>query len=222
MADLFQDTIVGQAIYLASGRKIFNYVEDRQEFVPPPRFMPGAAERLQDEKRARTNSGGSPRGFADRKTVPPVDAEASGLTGEKPQEDLSQGPDPVRSDDSAADEERTLASPNQKERGEAYKEAEQEPGGADQHDKEDDPYLVDWYGPDDTLNPLNWSNFKKAFVTFGLCILTFGVYSGSSIYTPGEMDFAMEMGIGQVPATLGLTLCKLGKFSSLTRPTIRN
>lgn len=39
-----------------------------------------------------------------------------------------------------------------------------------------------------------------------MCVLNFGIYIGSSIYTPGEMDVMEEFGIGEVVATLGLSL----------------
>jgi DHA1 family multidrug resistance protein-like MFS transporter len=143
MKDIFRETVVGQLIYYASGRRLLSYDEDRPGYVPPAPFLP-------EEKRRETQT-----------STEGSDADQATLV----------------------------------ERG--------QPPPADS-----DPYLVDWYGPDDPLNPLSWSNFKKAFVTFGLCILTFGVYTGSSIYSPGEIAFSKEMHIGLVPSTLGLTLCK--------------
>lgn len=48
------------------------------------------------------------------------------------------------------------------------------------------------------------------FVTFEICLLTFSVYIGSAIYTAGELNLMNEFKIGQVPATLGLTLYVAG------------
>jgi DHA1 family multidrug resistance protein-like MFS transporter len=59
-------------------------------------------------------------------------------------------------------------------------------------------------------NPRNWSRPKKFFVTFEICFLTFSVYIGSAIYTPGLMSVMSEFGVAQVPATLGLTLYVAG------------
>ncbi|ETI20214.1 hypothetical protein G647_08248 [Cladophialophora carrionii CBS 160.54] len=73
-----------------------------------------------------------------------------------------------------------------------------------------DPLLVDWYGPDDPENPLNWSSFTKAAVTFQLCFLTFAVYVGSSIYTAGIPSLMEDFQVSQVVATLGLTVFVLG------------
>jgi DHA1 family multidrug resistance protein-like MFS transporter len=47
-------------------------------------------------------------------------------------------------------------------------------------------------------------------VTFEICFLTFSVYIGSAIYTPGLLDVTEVFGVAQVPATLGLTLYVAG------------
>ncbi|KNG51256.1 benomyl/methotrexate resistance protein [Stemphylium lycopersici] len=73
-----------------------------------------------------------------------------------------------------------------------------------------DYHVVDWYGPDDAANPRNWSRTKRYFVTFQICFLTFSVYIGSAIYTPGVMGVMSEFGVAQVPALLGLTLYVAG------------
>ncbi len=48
--------------------------------------------------------------------------------------------------------------------------------------------LVDWYTTDDPANPQNWSLNKKLFVTLVICLYTFAVYTGSAIYTSGELQ----------------------------------
>ncbi|TRM59986.1 major facilitator superfamily domain-containing protein [Schizophyllum amplum] len=60
------------------------------------------------------------------------------------------------------------------------------------------------------ISPLNWSVAKKSFVTFDLCFLTFAVYVGSSIYSPGIDDFAQQFGTSVTVATLGMTLFAFG------------
>ena len=94
-------------------------------------------------------------------------------------------------------------------------------------EKGKDVHVVDWYGPDDAQvclsvfvdrrivltipwNPRNWSRGKRYFVTFEICFLTFSVYIGSAIYTPGLMGVMQQFGVAQVPATLGLTLYVAG------------
>lgn len=55
-------------------------------------------------------------------------------------------------------------------------------------------------------NPQNWPMWKKFFVTFEICLLTFSVYIGSAIFTPGIPTVMQDFGVSQVAATLGLTL----------------
>ena len=75
---------------------------------------------------------------------------------------------------------------------------------------EDDPNLVDWDGPDDPDNPLNWPQWKKLLTTFLLCLMTFAIYIGSAIITPGIPDIAYDYGVSEVAATLSLTMFVIG------------
>ncbi|KAJ4214037.1 hypothetical protein NW759_010563 [Fusarium solani] len=51
---------------------------------------------------------------------------------------------------------------------------------------------------------------RKLLVTVQICILNFGIYIGSSIYTPGELSVMEEFGASEIVATLGLSLFVLG------------
>ncbi|KAF2765031.1 MFS general substrate transporter [Teratosphaeria nubilosa] len=73
-----------------------------------------------------------------------------------------------------------------------------------------DLHIVSWYGPNDPENPQNWSQFKKFFVTFEICLLTTSVYIGSSIYSAGTESVVAIFGVSRVAATLGLTLFVAG------------
>lgn len=55
-----------------------------------------------------------------------------------------------------------------------------------------------------------WSFAKRCFVTFDICFLTFSIYIGSAIYSPGTALIAQQFGISDVAATLGLSLFVLG------------
>lgn len=66
--------------------------------------------------------------------------------------------------------------------------------------------LVDWYSDDDPANPQNWSSLKKALVTLQICLYTFAVYAGSSIYVPGEELIMDRFGVQYFKASLGLAL----------------
>lgn len=57
---------------------------------------------------------------------------------------------------------------------------------------------------------MNWSTGKKFFVTFEICLLTFGVYIGSAIYSPGIMQIESIFHVSEAAATLGLTMFVLG------------
>ncbi|TIA62339.1 putative caffeine resistance protein 5 [Aureobasidium pullulans] len=72
-------------------------------------------------------------------------------------------------------------------------------------EKGKDVNLVDWWGPNDPECPTNWSQGKKFFVTFLICLLTTSIYIGSSIYSAGEQQITMVFGVSTVVATIGLT-----------------
>ncbi|SCV06237.1 LANO_0H25114g1_1 [Lachancea nothofagi CBS 11611] len=75
---------------------------------------------------------------------------------------------------------------------------------------EKDPFLVDWNGPNDTENPLNWGRGKKGLVVFEMMLLTCATYMGASIYTPGQQAIQEEFKVGHVVGTLNLSLYVLG------------
>lgn len=66
--------------------------------------------------------------------------------------------------------------------------------------------LVTWYCPLDPANPQNWSSGKKLFVTAQICVYTFSVYIGSSLYVASIPDVMELFGVGEVTAALGLAL----------------
>ncbi|THC95884.1 hypothetical protein EYZ11_004615 [Aspergillus tanneri] len=79
------------------------------------------------------------------------------------------------------------------------------------------PVVIDWRGLDDTMfvltnlkNPQNWSVTKKLLVSGEIWLLTFAIYIGSAIYTPGIPGVAEQFGVSPVAATLGLTLFVFG------------
>lgn len=63
---------------------------------------------------------------------------------------------------------------------------------------------------DDMQNPQNWSIKKKLAVSSLIWLLTFAIYVGSAIYTPGIPGVSEQFGVSRVAATLGLTLFVLG------------
>jgi DHA1 family multidrug resistance protein-like MFS transporter len=70
--------------------------------------------------------------------------------------------------------------------------------------------LADWYTTDDTANPQNWSQGKKAWSAFLICLYSFIVYAGSSIYVSSTLLVMQRFGVGEFKASLGLALYVLG------------
>ncbi|KAK5712316.1 hypothetical protein LTR15_011895 [Elasticomyces elasticus] len=70
--------------------------------------------------------------------------------------------------------------------------------------------LVGWYTDSDPANPQGWSSKKKVFVSAQMCLYTFTVYTGSSLFVAGELDVGSEFHVGATPAELGLALYVLG------------
>ncbi|CAO1637861.1 unnamed protein product [Parajaminaea phylloscopi] len=208
MLDSFRETICGQIIYRASGRKLLRYREERPDFVVPEHFKSGYKEGLEEKKQRKRALGGNPI------TTPGGDRffdahhdERSILGAQTPGGESTGSSHTAASPEESGDRSKALEENRSGADGEKAKQAGKD--GA-QQEEEKDPYLVDWYGPDDPEHPFNWSLRKKVWVTFNLCFLTFTVYMGSSIVTPGLEQFAMEHGIGLVPASLSISLFVLG------------
>ncbi|CAN9262895.1 unnamed protein product [Alternaria alternata] len=70
--------------------------------------------------------------------------------------------------------------------------------------------LVDWNGPSDASNPQNWPQSHKILVTVLLCVYTFAVYVGSSIYTSSQQVVMDKFDVSHVAASLGIALYVLG------------
>jgi len=76
--------------------------------------------------------------------------------------------------------------------------------------KQNHTLLVDWSGPDDPSNPQNWPQSHKIFMTVLLCVYTFAVYVGSSLYTSSQQDIMTKFNVTNVEASLGIALYVLG------------
>ncbi|KIW19124.1 hypothetical protein PV08_03416 [Exophiala spinifera] len=78
------------------------------------------------------------------------------------------------------------------------------------HKTADGTVLVDWYTTDDPENPQNWSRGKKRFVLIQICLYSFAMYAGSSIYVVGEAGVMEEFGVSQAAAAMGLAIYVIG------------
>ncbi|KAK6458403.1 major facilitator superfamily domain-containing protein [Scheffersomyces xylosifermentans] len=70
--------------------------------------------------------------------------------------------------------------------------------------------IVTWDSDDDPENPQNWPIYQKVILIIEITFLTTSVYIGSAVYTPGVEEIKESFGIGQVVATLPLTLFVVG------------
>ncbi|KAF1988061.1 MFS general substrate transporter [Aulographum hederae CBS 113979] len=73
-----------------------------------------------------------------------------------------------------------------------------------------DPNLIDWDGPDDPGNPMNWSYGWKWVVTLALGISTYVVTFASSVYSAAVVPTAKEFGVSPEVTTLGVSLFVIG------------
>lgn len=148
---------VGQIIYRVTKTKTSWYPEERDDWQVPEKYLKTkgkAADSWKSEKRANQHQSLS-RESSDT-VVGEDDSRETVASGEK----IKKQQQKARSQDEDAAE-----------RGNDGQESEQ---------KEEDPNIVTWYGPNDSANPQNWSLFKKCFVTFEMCLLTFSIYIGSA------------------------------------------
>ena len=71
-------------------------------------------------------------------------------------------------------------------------------------------YIVEFEGPNDPLNPLNWPLHRKIVATVLLSVTTFAVTFASSIFSSAIRDVAHEFGVSTEVATLGTSLFVAG------------
>jgi multidrug resistance protein len=66
-----------------------------------------------------------------------------------------------------------------------------------------DPNIVDWDGPDDPENPLNWTKKRKVSATVSIALITLLTPLGSSMFAPG---------VGQLVQDFHITSTELSSF----------
>lgn len=174
--DLIRDSIAGQLVRLAGGKRLLPYPEERE-----PSLYDKYINREKSANLARTGTTESTPA-AEKSTETPNASDSA--------------------NSSANSSTSTLADPNALINVASGQRVDPERGR--------DGDVIDWYGPDDPENLMNWSKPKKFWATFCICFLTFSVYIGSAIYTAGIVDVTQVFSVSQVAATLGLTLFVLG------------
>ncbi|KAL2071149.1 hypothetical protein VTL71DRAFT_12384 [Oculimacula yallundae] len=68
------------------------------------------------------------------------------------------------------------------------------------------PPVLDWDGPDDLENPLNWPAWKRRFHVVPPAVISFAATLGSSIYTPAYSVIMAKWNVSSTVALLPLTL----------------
>ncbi|KAM0268907.1 hypothetical protein ACHAQH_009868 [Verticillium albo-atrum] len=80
-----------------------------------------------------------------------------------------------------------------------------------EHQPVDDPNIVDWDGPDDPANPMNWPDKQKWFNIALISLLTFVTPLGSSMFAPGIPAIMVEFGeTSSITATFVVSVYILG------------
>ncbi|TKY89770.1 hypothetical protein EX895_001067 [Sporisorium graminicola] len=190
----YQDTIWARLVNKLSHGKRFPHPEQRVSFVLPEQYLPGYKSELFSQQQIRQHE---PISLSTSLSIRGSSSDGNLEASEKGQ---PTSPENVSQNNASAQKDGTGT----------IKEANNLEAPPNDMNNEDDPYLVHWSGPGDPENPLNWSPKRKIFVTGLLCLLTFSVYLGSAIYTPGIVLIADYFGVGTVTATLGLTLFVVG------------
>ncbi|TKA24953.1 hypothetical protein B0A50_06051 [Salinomyces thailandicus] len=195
MKELIRETAFGQLVRLITNKKYFKYPEEED---------PSLWTSYVDEKKS-----GYLAHHGD--TNPPEDdAEMEGIGGVRTREEQSNGQSPANGQDKNRRSHSDSTSRTRVDNGSDGSQINEASGIKVDSEKGRDRHLVTWDGDNDPANPINWSQGKKFFVTFEICLLTTSVYVGSSLYTPGIPSIIRIFGVGRVAATLGLTLFVAG------------
>ncbi|KAG5363212.1 Caffeine resistance protein 5 [Yarrowia sp. B02] len=78
------------------------------------------------------------------------------------------------------------------------------------HSQPQSDLIVGWYEADDPDNPQNWTFLKKTASAAQVLVLTFSVYVGSSIYTPGIPEIMAEFHVSETAALVPMTVFVFG------------
>ncbi|KAH0353619.1 MFS general substrate transporter, partial [Aureobasidium melanogenum] len=76
--------------------------------------------------------------------------------------------------------------------------------------EEKDPNLVDWDGPDDPGNPMNFPEWKKWTITIVAGLMTFSVTFASSVFSTATTPTSQLFGVSEEVMILGTSLFVLG------------
>ncbi|KIX94768.1 uncharacterized protein Z520_09458 [Fonsecaea multimorphosa CBS 102226] len=221
MLDTIRDAPLGQFLRWVTHNRILLYPDERPGFVLPklssgdplqkdiPEPDESEPEAAEPEKQTSETPGDAQAEEAkfESGVVDPEKAEADGEASTRPMERAEGGgalePTLSRQHSLPFTEER-LALDRQLE----LEKTRSKPISL--HRSADGTILVDWYTTDDPENPQNWSQAKKLFVLVQICLYTFAMYGGSSIYVVSESGVMQRFGVSEAAAAMGLAIYVIG------------
>lgn len=196
MSDLIREAPVGQILRYITGNKVLRYPEEQDGFQLPETW--NTVLNMHEKLQSRSSSDipvqhasldmPDLRHHATTKSIKTGDLEAASLARTKTRESTMQYTEERLEVEAELAIARTKTLPVVPQR------------------TSDGNILVGWYTTDDPANPQNWSNSKRFFITFLICLYTFAVYTGSAIYTPGEQGIMERFGVSATDASLPLSL----------------
>ncbi|KAJ5135778.1 uncharacterized protein N7515_005056 [Penicillium bovifimosum] len=207
MEAAIRDAPFGQLVRLLTKNKYFKYPEEKPDFQLPEPWLE-MLNNTQDGQHASEK--GTTSQDSNRSSEPLSRASTRRASAESPQA-RPETEEPTESTEARSEAEESTGS------------TEATPVAEEQLDIErtksipicpkktkDGSILVDWYYTDDSENPHNWTNRKRALVVTIICLYTFVVYTTSAIYTSSTEGVMREFGVSTLVATLGLSLYVLG------------
>ncbi|GAB7337237.1 hypothetical protein MBLNU457_g2610t2 [Dothideomycetes sp. NU457] len=151
---------------------------------------------------AREHSDPRPFSASETLTARPSDSALQGSTRASSE---VEAPKAKQADDRSADQDTDLEKQESKD-----KPNEQDDKDEKDEEEKKDPNLIEWDGPDDEENPMNWPEGKKWLVTCTMGIVTFSVTFASSVFSTATSATAQEFGLSQEVMILGTSLFVLG------------
>ncbi|KAL5320280.1 hypothetical protein ACEPPN_011081 [Leptodophora sp. 'Broadleaf-Isolate-01'] len=193
MSDLIREAPLGQFLRWASRNKLFQYPEEKVGFVLPTQYI----TQLNSEKDATAKE----QATVPMRATPSTLSSADFTSLDSDLEGLGLGATKTKS--------RADTMPYSSERFEVEQQLALERTKTIPivpKKTSDGIILVDWYTTDDVANPHNWSKAKRTFVTVVMCIYTWVVYTGSSIYAASEGGVMERFSVNPTEAVLPLSL----------------
>ncbi|KAJ5674148.1 major facilitator superfamily domain-containing protein [Penicillium macrosclerotiorum] len=182
MADVLRDAPFGQLVRFLTKKKYFQYPEEKPDFQLPEPWIQIMNESVTSDEKKET-----------------------------PRNDSGQSSEPLSEPLSRASTQNTLPFTESRLEADEQHEIEKVKSIPIAPKKtKDGVILVDWYYTDDSENPHNWSNTKRALMATLICLYTFVVYTTSAIYTSSVQGIMQQFGVSDLLATLGLSLYVLG------------